>query len=84
MLDKLGIKYKVEMIKGEVDFTEYFRDEFQKSNQKHILDFATHTKIERYPPAVSQTCMDYLASIATGKPKKYILPFSTDIIVIKN
>ena len=84
ILDKLGIEYKVETIKCESDFTEYFRDEFQKSNQKHLLDFATHTKIERYPPAVSETCMDYLASIAYGKPKQYILPFSTDFIVIEN
>ena len=83
-LDKLGIEYKVETIKGEVDFTEYFRDESQKSNQKHLMDFTTHTKIEHYPPAVYQTCMDYLASIANGKPKQYIFPFSTDFIVIES
>lgn len=84
-LDKLGIKYKVEMIGGEFDLTECFRDEFQKPYQKCILEFITHTKIERYPPTVSHTCMDYLTSIANGngKPKQYTMPFAVALIVIE-
>ena len=83
-LDTLGIKYETELVDGELDFTESFRDGFQKPHQKFLLDFMTHAKMGRYPPAISQLCVEYLASAAIGKPKQYIIPFSVAFIVCKN
>ena len=33
-LDTLGIEYKMELIDGDLDFTECFKDGFQKPHQK--------------------------------------------------
>ena len=79
-LNTLGIKHETEVIAGEIDLTESFKDGFTKSHQKCILDFLTHTKTNRYPPAIAQTCIDYLSSIAEGKPEQYKVPRTTAII----
>ena len=83
-LDALGVEYKTESIYAEMDCTDSFRDEFQKPYQKALLDFMIHTKLERYPPEISQLCIEYLASVAIGKPKQYIIQFSSAFIVCKN
>ena len=83
-LDTLGIEYKTESIYAEMDFTDCFKDEFQKPHQKFFLDFMTHTKLECYPPEISQLCIKYLASISIGKPKQYLIPYSSAFIVCKN
>ena len=81
-LKKLGIGYyESELIPGELDFTECFQDGFQKPHQKFLLDFMTHTKMARYPPAISQVCIEFLTSASIGKPNKYIIPFSVAFIV---
>jgi hypothetical protein len=80
-LDALGIKYTTEVIYAELDLTECFRDGFQKPHQKAFLDFMTHTSLERYPPTISQLCIDYFGSIATGQPEKYVIPFTNAFIV---
>ena len=82
-LDDMGIKYKTEVICAEIDYTECFRDGFQKPHQKFFLDFMTHTRLERYPPEISQLCIEYFASVAIGKPKQYVIPFSNAFIVCK-
>ena len=83
-LDALGIKYNTEVICAELDLTECFRDGFQKPHQKVFLDFLTHTRLERYPPAVSQLCIEFLGSIAIGQPKECVIPISNGFIVCKN
>ena len=81
-LKKLGITYyESELIPGELDFTECFQDGFQKPHQKLILDFITHTKMARYPPTISQVCIEFLTSASIGKPQKYIIPFSVAFII---
>ena len=79
-LKKLGIPYDTELIPGELDFTECFKDGFQKPHQKFLLDFMTHAKMIRYPPEISQVCIDFLSSASIGKPLKYIIPFSVALI----
>ena len=83
-LNTLGIKYKTESIYTALDCTDSFRDEFQKPRQKNFLDFLVHVKLERYPPEISQLCIEYLDSVAIGKPKQYLLQCSLDFIVYKN
>ena len=83
-LDTLGIEYKTELISLEMDCTDCFRDEFQKPYQKALLDFMIHVKLERYPPEISQLCIEYLASVAIGKPKQYLLQCSIVFIACKN
>ena len=83
-LDTLGVEYSTELINGELNFTKCFRDGFQKPHQRFLLDFMTHTKVERYPPEISQLCVEFLASAAVGKPEQYIIPFSVAFIVCKS
>ena len=79
-LDHLGIKYEVSSVEGANDMTESFKDNFQQPRHKYLLDFVTHTKMDRYPPVVAQTCIDYLSSVAQGKPEQYKVPRMTFII----
>ena len=79
-LSELGIPYKVESIAGELDFTECFKDNFQKPGQKFLLDFLAHTKLIRYPPEIGKLCIDFIASVAVGKPDRYIMPFDLAFI----
>ena len=79
-LSELGIPYKVEMVAGELDFTECFRDDFQKPSQKFLLDFITRTKLIRYPPEITKLCIDFIASVAVGKPDQYIMQSAVAVI----
>ena len=81
-LDTLGIKYEMDKLEGDVDCTESFKDGFTKSHQKYILDFLTQTKLDHYPPAVTQTCIDYFSLVAKGKPEQYRIPRTTAIITV--
>ena len=79
-LSELGIPYKVEFVPGELDFTESFKDDFQKPKHKFLLDFVAHTKLIRYPPEIGKLCIDFIASVAVGKPDRYIMPFDVAFI----
>ena len=80
----LGIEFETELIDAELDLTQCFRDGFQKPHQRFLLDFITQTKVDHYPTAVFQLCVEYLRTEAIGKPDKYIIPFSVAFIVYKN
>ena len=83
-LRSLGIGYETELIDGEwIDFTEYLKDGFQKPQQRFVLDFVTQTRMDCYPRAISELCVEYLRATAVGKPDKYIIPFSAAFIVYK-
>ena len=80
VLTELGIPYMVELIHGEVNATESFKDDFQKPKHKFLLDFFAHTKLIRYPPEIAKLCIDFVASVAVGKPDQYIIPFDVAFI----
>ena len=83
-LATLGETYEVELVEGCNDLTDCFKNNFKEPRHKYILDFATHTRMDRYPPAVTQTCIDYLSSVAIGKPKQHKVPRTTAIIMSRN
>ena len=67
-----------------MDLTDCFKNEFKEPHHKYLLDFFTHTRLDRYPPAVAQTCIDYLSSVAIGKPEEYKVPCNVVIIMSWN
>ena len=79
-LNNLGEKYEVELVEGYVDLTECFKKEFKEPCHKYLLDFITHTRMDRYPPAVTQTCIDYFSSVAIGKSEHYKVPRTSAVI----
>ena len=83
-LNTLGDKYEVEAVEGDDDLTECFKHHFKERHHKYVLDFLTHTKMDRYPAAITQTCIDYLSSVARGKPEQYKVLRTTVIIVCGN
>ena len=83
-LDALGMKYETKVIYAEFDLTDSIRDGFQKPHQKVFLDFISHTTLERYPPAISQLCIEYFTSLAIGQPEQYLVPLSIAFIICKN
>ena len=83
-LATLGEKYTVELVEGFTDLTDCFKNDFKEPRHKYVLDFATHTRMDRYPPDVAQTCIDYLSSVAVGKPELYKIPRTTAIIMSRN
>ena len=83
-LNNLGEKYEVELVEGCNDLSDCFKNGFKEPRHKYVLDFATHTRMDRYPPAVTQICIDYLSSVAKGKPEQYKVPCTTAIILSGN
>ena len=81
-LAKMGIRYHAQEIRSSLDLTDCFADDFQLPHQRHLLDFLTHTKLNLYPPIIGRTCIEYLSSIATGKPENYSLTRVTAVIDI--
>ena len=79
-LNNLGEKYEVELVEGYVDLTECFKKEFKEPYHKYLLDFITHTRMDCYPPAVTQTCIDYFSSVAIGKSEHYKVPRTSAVI----
>ena len=80
-LNNLGIHYESQLIDGELDLTECFKEGFKEPHQRFLLDFIAHTKLQRYPEEFSQVCIDYTESVAVGKPEHYIIHFSAAFIV---
>ena len=80
----MGEKYEIELVEGLRDLTDCFKNEFKEPCHKYILDFLTHARMDRYPPAVAQTCIDYLSSVAIGKPEEYKVPCNSVIIMSQN
>ena len=78
----MDVKYCTQEMTATFDLADCFADNFQLPHQRHILDFLTHTKLNRYPPNVEKTCIEYLSSIATEKPKNYSLTYVTAVIDI--
>ena len=83
-LDGLDISYEMDTVDGVVDMSECFKDGFDKPHHKYLLEFVTHTKLERYPPVIAQTCIDYLSSVAKGKPEQHMVPRTTAVIICYN
>ena len=81
-LDKLGIDYKIELIDGELDLTECFRNEFQKPHQKSLLNFIASTNLSNYPDAVTKLCKDYLKSMCKRNLRdQYVVPVVYSVII---
>ena len=70
----------MELVEGYNDITDCFKNDFKEPRHKYVLDFSTHTRMDRYPPAVAQTCIDYLSSAAKGKPEQYKVTRTTAVI----
>ena len=81
-LMQLSIPYKMEEIACNLDFTNCFKDGFQDQRNAWILDFITHSTLTKYPPPVQETCIQYVSSIAQGKPDKYIVERNAQIIIL--
>ena len=83
-LATLGEKYEVKLVEGFIDYTDCFKNNFKEPRHKYVLDFSTHTRMDHYPPAVAQTCIDYLSSVAIGKPEYYKVNSTVAIIMSRN
>ena len=81
-LSQLDISHKVEEVASSLDFTKCFKSGFQDQKSVWILDFITHSTLSKYSPLVMQTCIDYISSIAQGKPHKYIVERNAQIIIL--
>jgi SAM-dependent methyltransferase len=82
-LDSLGVSYTRDSTAGVIDLTSCFMGGFQQPNHKRILDFMAHAKLSSYPPAIAETCIQYLSSIAYGKPEKFLIPHIADVLLIE-
>ena len=83
-LNTLGEKYEVELVEGYIDLADCFKNDFKEPQYKYVLDFATHTRMDRYPTAITQTCIDYLLSAAIGKPEQYKVSRTSAVITCTN
>ena len=81
-LSRMDVRYCTQEMKATFDLADRFAHNFQLPYQRHILDFLTHTKLNCYSSIVEKTCIEYLSSVATGKPKNYSLTKVTAVIDI--
>lgn len=84
ILDEMGIEYRLKVSQGPCDVTHCFKGGFKNPSDLYFLDHITHTKMRKHPPVVVQKCIDYLSSIAEGKPEKFILTEVADVIFVQN
>ena len=81
-LDDMGLEYTVEYTDGVNDLSQCFEDGFKHPHQKSVLDFIAQTKMEQYPPRVVETSINYLSSIAYGKPKHTLIASRQDVVIV--
>ena len=81
-LQEMSIKYKVIRQSLVFDLTQCFQERFDTQYSQQILDHLTLVKLSDYAPEVSQACVEYLRTIAEGKPDKYLITSVCDMIVV--
>ena len=82
VLEELGIAYHLRASSGPIDISNLFRSDFQSPSDLCVINFLAHTKLDRYPPTVTQKCIEYFYSIAEGKPETVVLTLEADIFYI--
>lgn len=83
-LDEMEVSYSVETPSSiYLDMTKFFA-ECNSSPHKLALDFIAQTKLSQYPDIVTQICVDYLKSIAHGKPRKYLIDPPISCIIVEH
>ena len=84
ILDKMGIEYHLEVSQGPCDVTHCFKRGFKSPSDRYFLGHMSHTKMRKQPPMVVQKCIDYISSIAEGKPETFVLMEVSDVIFVQN
>ena len=80
LLRGLKIPYATDRISGEIDLTKCFNDGFKETCHKWVLNFLIHAKLSNFPPSVTEICIEYLSSVAQGKPEKHIIERTAHVI----
>ena len=85
VLDKMEVTYTVE-VPGKLpfDMTECFKEEFKDPAHRKLVEFTAQTKMAQYPASVFQVSVDYLYSIAEGKPDQVIIDHAVQWMVVKH
>ena len=84
-LDNMEVTYTMETPADiGLDLTPCFKEEFKHPFHKVVLDFIAQTKMAQYPPTVFQVSVDYLHSIAQGKPDKYVINHAVNWLVVEH
>ena len=84
VLDEMNVAYTLQSPSDiQIDLTECFREGFDHPSHSLVLDFIAQTKMSQYPASVRQVCIDYLQSIALGKPKQFVVNYSLDWLIVK-
>ena len=81
ILTEMGIAYRIQKSGGPLDIPN-FEKGLQSPSGVYLLDFLAHTKLGRYPPAVTQKCIEYFSSITEGKPDRFTLTQEADILYV--
>ena len=82
VLSKMDLQYNCEKLNFFSDLTKFFKDEFKSPLSKAVLDFLSHANLSRYPPEVSDTCVEFLREVCTGQPENFLMPVKQDAIFV--
>ena len=84
-LDKMEVTYTMETpSKLPLDMTQCFKEEFNSPSHRIVVDFISQTKMAQYPASVFQVSIDYLYSIAEGKPDQVVVDHAVQWLVVKH
>ena len=67
-----------------LDMTQCFKEEFNSPSHRIVVDFISQTKMAQYPASVFQVSIDYLYSIAEGKPDQVVVDHAVQWLVVKH
>ena len=80
-LNKLGVKYTEVVLPGEFNVAPYVKEKFSSRSGRNVLNFICHTKLERYPPEVTELCIEYFTDLYKGGRKQFKFDATTAIAI---
>ena len=81
----MEVSYTLEIPnKMPLDMTGCFKDGFKDPAHRIVVDFIAQTKMAQYPASVFQVSVDYLYSIAEGKPDQVVIDHAIQWLVVKH
>ena len=84
-LDTMMVTYSVQTPPNILlDLTQCFEEGFHHSSHRIVLDFIVQTKLSQYPPSVAQICINYLYSIAQGRPARCVIDHAVNWLVVQH
>ena len=80
-LNTMGSKNTEVVLPGQLNMAPYVNEKFSTRSGRKVLNFVCHTKLERYPPEVTELCIEYFTDLYKGGERKFKFDANTAIAI---